>query len=89
MIFFDVRDSGITFKAVTQYIKSSADMHGSWAGISVERINYSEDRFQRPVGNTSLEVSGSDVQNRGACGFRPSSRGGRDYPRGQPNRQTK
>jgi hypothetical protein len=65
----DVRNSSIAFEAVTQNVQASANMHSGWAGIGVQRINNSKNRFHRTVCDTSFEVSGTNVHDRGACGF--------------------
>lgn len=63
----DERNGSIAFEAVTQNIQASTDMHGGWAGISVQRIDNSKRRFHRAVRDTGFEVSGTDVHNCGAC----------------------
>lgn len=82
-ISLDVRNGGITFEAVAQNVQTSADVHSGWAGIGVQCINNSKDGFHRTACNTSFEVSGSNVQNRGPGGFGPSSGSCWDYPHGQ------
>jgi len=80
----DVRNGGITFKAVTQNVKASTDVDSGRTGISVQRINNSQNGFHRAVGDTGFEVSGSDVQDCSACSFGTSSSSCGNYREGQP-----